>query len=160
MADKRSRGVTIFAWSIIIINILGLLHSFNFKSTASLHKSFNIIIVALIIAYTILSELIGIISGVGILKLKDSMRKLAIWINSLDIVFCVMLFIFSIKDFKDYAYSIAAAEVAKNPTPVSVDTLAGVGFYSVAFLFAIYLLINLLFIFFLTRPKVKGQFSH
>lgn len=159
MGTKRSKGVTIFGWLLIIINGFALLHAFNFQTSFELHKSFNKSIVVAIISYGLLSTVIGFITGIGILKLKEMMRRLAIAINSLDIIFGIPLYFLSANDIRQYAHSAALAQIANKPTVVNVDTLANVGFYAVVSWFIFCIILSLLLIFFLTRPKVKEQFK-
>ena len=156
---KRSKGVTIFAWLLIIINAFNLLNSFNFQTSFELHKSFNKGIVVAIILYGLLSSLIGFISGVGILRLKEIMRKLAVTINSLDVIIGIPMFFLTANDIRQYAHSAALAQLANKPTDLSVDTLTNVGLYAAASWYVFCIVLSLLLIFFLTRPKVKEQFK-
>lgn len=90
--NKPSRGVVIFGWIMIIINILVFLTVFNYKSSFDAYKSFPKNLIIAIVVYTIFSAIIGIIAGIGILKLKELMRKIVIFINSLDVLVSVPVF--------------------------------------------------------------------
>ena len=160
MEKKRSKGVTFFAWLIIILNIIGLLLQLNFKSSFDLLKSFNKNIVLVIILYGLLSAIIGIISGFGILKLKEIMRKIAVAINVGDVLYNTIIPIIAAKDIWQYSYSVAVQQLAgKSETFLSVDAITSIGFYSAISLYVFYVGLSLLFIFFFTRPKVKEQFK-
>ncbi|MDD5679864.1 MAG: hypothetical protein PHI59_01305 [Candidatus Omnitrophica bacterium] len=159
MEKKRSRGVTIFAWLLIGLNVITLLQSYNFKIYFDLYKSFDRSAVVAIILYTVLSAVIGIAAGFGILKLKEIMRKAAVLINALDVLFNVPLFFISADEIRRYSYSVAVAMAEKTPTSLNIDMLTNVGFYSAAFTNFFYTVLSLLLIFFLTRTKVKEQFQ-
>jgi len=159
MEKKRSVGVTIFAWLLIIINGFNLPHSFDFHTSFELHKSLNKGVIITIISYTLLSAVIGFISGIGILKLKEMMRRLAVAINSLDIVFGILVLFLSANDIRQYAHSVALAQATNKPTILSVDTLTNVGFYAAMSWYVFCIGLSLLLIFFFTRPKVKEQFK-
>lgn len=113
----------------------------------------------LIFFYTFLSAVVGIICGFGIFKLKEIMRKIALIVSSMDILFNVLLLFLSIKDIREYSYSVAVSESEKHSTGLSIDTLVNIGVWSVIFVYLFYIALNLLFIFFFTRPKVKEQFT-
>jgi hypothetical protein len=159
MEKKKSRWVAIFAWLLIGLNVITLLQSYNFQIYFDLYKSFDRCAVAAIIFYTVVSAIIGVVAGFGILKLKEIMRKAAVLINALDVLFNVPLFFISADKIRQYSYSIAVAMTEKTPTPLSVDTLTNVGFYSALFTNLLYTVLSLLIIFFFTRPRVREQFS-
>lgn len=160
MEKKRSKGITIFAWLLIILNIFTLLASLNFKIYFDLYKSFNKIFVIAIILYGLFSTIIGIISGFGILKLKEIMRKIAVAINVSDVLFTIILFFISLNEIWKFSYSVAASQlVGKSKMYLNVDTLAAIGFYSTMFVYVLYVGLSLLLIFFFNHPKVKEQFK-
>ena len=159
MEKKRSRGVTIFAWLSIIVNIFTLLTSLNFNTYFEMYKSFDKSIVMGIILISLFSIIVGIVAGFGILKLKEMMRKIVVVINSFDVLFGILLLLLSIDSFKQYAYSLAVAQVGTKGNVLGIDTLTNIGFYTMIFVSLFYIAISLLFIFFFTRPKVKEQFK-
>lgn len=158
MEKRRSKGVTIFAWSLIILNIFTLLLSLNFKIFFNLYRSFNKTIVIGIILYSLFSMVVGIASGFGILKLKEIMRKIAIAINSLDVLFSIPLFLSSVDNLRQYSYLTAVAQAGKT-TILSIDVMTNIFFYSAIFASLFYIFLSLLLIFFFTRPNVKEQFK-
>src|SRR4030042_2202047 len=107
METKRTKGITIFAWLLIILNIFTLSMSLNFKNTFDLYKSFNKIIIIAIILYGLFSTIIGIISGFGILRLKEIMRKIAVAINALDVLFTIIIIFISSHEILKFSYSLA-----------------------------------------------------
>jgi len=84
MERKRSKGVTFWGWTIIILNILGLLLAildiFNPQG--------NSIGVQL---YNAASIIIGLICGILILRLKEIARKAIIILTIVDIIMTPML---------------------------------------------------------------------
>lgn len=158
MDKKRSRGVTIFAWLLIILNAFALSNAFNFRISFELYKSFSKEAVIAVILYSMFSPVLGIICGFGILELKEVMRKAMVAINSLDILVSILVFSLSINDIREYAVSIVAGVTEKYPSPISIDALVNIGFSSVICVYLFYILLSLLVIFFFTRPKVKEQF--
>jgi hypothetical protein len=160
MGKKRSKGVTVFAWLLIVLNFLGLLAFLDFKSIFDLYKSFNKIFAITVISYGLFSTTIGIISGYGILKLKEIMRKIAVAINALDVISTIILLFITSNAIWNYSYSFAESQLAgKGKMHLNVDTAAAVGFYSAIFVNVLFIGLSLLNIFFFTRPKVKEQFK-
>ncbi|MFH1889110.1 MAG: hypothetical protein ABH806_03360 [Candidatus Omnitrophota bacterium] len=159
MEKKRSKGVLIFAWLMIIVNAYALLSSLNFQRNffdiyLSFPKGLNIVL----IAYSILASVIGVIAGFGILKLKEIMRRISVVINGVDILVGLPVLLFSLNDIREYTYSVAASLAATDPM-MPVYTLASVSFYTTVLLIMFSYCFNLLLIFFFTRPKVKEQFK-
>jgi hypothetical protein len=159
MEKKRSKGVTIFAWLMIILNIFMLWFSLDFRAYFEGFKSWHKNFIIIIILYSILSAAIGIIVGIGLLKLKDIMRRIGIVINSLDLLFGIPLFSLSLNDLRQYSYSAVVYELAKKPANLSIDTLANIAFYVMVSMIVMTFGLSILFIYFFTRPKVKEQFK-
>ncbi len=159
MALKRSRGITIFAWVFIILNTFNLLNVFYFQTYFELHKSFNKATVVALFSIGMLSSVIGFITGIGILRLNNIMRRIAIIVNSLDILIAIPLYFLSVNDIKQYCHSIALTTVAQGPPIVNVNVLANIGFYAATLFYIFAVGLSSLFIFFLTRPKIKEQFN-
>ena len=160
METKRPKGITIFAWLLIILNIFTLLLSLNFKNTFDLYKSFNKIIIIAIILYGLFSTIIGIISGFGILRLKEIMRKIAVAISALDVLFTIIIIFMSSNEILKFSYSLAGSQlVGKSNMYYDADMVSAIGFYSMIFVYVLSAGLSLLFIFFFTRPKVIEQFK-
>jgi hypothetical protein len=155
----KNKGIKIFAWLLIILNIFIFLLSLNFKSYFDCLRSFHKNFIIGVISYSILSSVAGIIVGLGLLRLKNVMRKIGIGINSLDLLLGILLFFISLSDVRQYSYTIAVSELAKRPIRTDVYTLANIIFYITVFANWIVLAINLLFVVFFTRPGVKQQFK-
>ena len=155
MEKKRSIGVTIFAWLIIIVSGLLLLGSFDFKAHTKLFQSFPKNLNICLFAYGIASLAIGVIAGIGLIRLKEIMRKVIVGINLLDVLSGIPVLLFSLNDIKQYAYRAAA----ETNSQVSIDVLANIAFY-IIICFAIFTIaFSMLIIYFFTRPKVKEQFK-
>jgi hypothetical protein len=156
---KRSRAVVIFGWLMIIINAFVLLATFNTKSFFDVYKSFPNNFLIAMYAYSLISPIIGIIAGIGILKLKDLMRKVGIFINSLDILGGIPLFFLSIKDLQRYCYTVALSSAPSGVSQVNAGMIANISFYIVTILSWGFIGLSILFIYFFTRPKVREQFK-
>jgi hypothetical protein len=85
------------------------------------------------------------------------MRQIGIGMSILDLFFGTALFLIAFNDLKQYSYKIASFEIARNL--ISIDSLAKVVFYLMAISTVAFFIMNLLFILFFTRPKIKEQFS-
>lgn len=160
MRNIRSKGVTILAWSMIIVNIFLLLAAFDFNKIAECYRSFGQSLIVVIIVYSVLSALIGIVAGFGILKLKEIMRKTAVIINSLDVVIGITLLFVSINDLKQYCYSVVVTGYDETlANIISLNTLVNLTFYITISVYLFFMALSLLYIFFFSRPKVKEQFK-
>jgi len=164
MKKKRSKGVTIFAWSFIIFNILGLLTVGNLKKLTFL-SDFNIFAVIL---YSIAYSIVGIVAGVNVLQLKEWSKKLIIALAILGIVDMVIFVPISHKSIeisKTDPKTIEVLEEQYNRMPEDympkdkfMDLSTRIGHVMIGIIeiiVAIYLALMLLFF---TRPKVKRQF--
>lgn len=159
MGKKRSKGVTIFAWLMIITNAYALLSSFKFKANFfDVYRSLPVAFNVTLIAYSIISAAIAVIAGTGILKLKEKMRVLGVAINAIDLFFGLAVLSVTLNDIREYTYSIAASVSATDPS-IPVYALASASFYATVLLMLFAYGFNLLLIFFFTRPKVKEQFK-
>lgn len=159
MERKRSRGVTIFAWLMIILNIIVLLSSFDFKTMFECFKSFPRLLIWGMVFYGIISSLLGIFSGFGLLRLKDLARQIGIVINSIDLLFGLPVFFFSLNDIMQYSYNSAVSTIAKSPTGLDINMVTNSIFYSIIFMSWVLFILSLSFIYFFTRPKIKEQFK-
>lgn len=156
---KRSRTVAIFGWLMIIINAFVLLAVFDTKSFFDAYKSFPKNFLIAMYAYSLISPIVGIIAGIGILKLKDVMRKIGIFINSLDILAGIPLFFISAKDLQRYCYTAALSSAPSGVSQVNANMIANISFYIVTILSWGFIGLSILLIYFFTRPKVKAQFK-
>lgn len=159
MGENASKGVRIFAWLLIILNFFIFVFSFNFKGTFDCLKSFHRNFVIAAIFYSLLSSLVGIMVGAGLLKLKNTARLSGIALNGLDLFIGTILFFLSLADVREYSYAMAVSEIAKSMTRLDIQTIFRVIFYSTIMMNWAVLGINLLFIYFFTRPAVRNQFK-
>ena len=159
MEKKISKGVKIFAWLMIVLNIIMFLSALDYKTFFDCFRSFDKNFIILMIVYSILASIIGIIAGIGLLRLNEAMRKIGIVINSLDFLFGVPLFYFALRDIKQYSYAIVLSQGLEEIIKSDINSFANVIFYSIVFISYVTFGLNLLLIFFFTRPKVKEQFK-
>jgi len=158
MERKRSRGVTIFAWFWIVLNAYTFIISLDFHSFQGPFGFLPHTFVMVVAIHSLLSSFIGFVVGIGLLKLKEIMRKTGIVVNSVDLLVGIILFFLSFNGWKQYSYEKAASALAKTSAQVNIDLFAGIGFYLIISLYLAFTLLNVLFIYFFTRPKVKEQF--
>lgn len=158
MEKRRSKGVTIFAWLMIIVNALMLLVSLDFKSQFAMLQSFSKNFVAATISYALASSLIGVIAGIGLLRLKEIMRKLGVLINIFDLLVGIPLFFLLLGATRQYISRMISVELAASSFRVDAGVVINIIFYSAIFWSFACFALSFLFIFFLTRPKVKEQF--
>ena len=158
MEKKRSVGITIFAWLIIVLGIIFFLSSLDFKTHMKIYQSFPKNLNVGLIVYGILSSLISIIAGIGLLQLKEVMRKVVVGINLLDVLISIPVLFFSINSLKQFAYNEAVKQVAETNSQVNVDILANISFYFIISFGIFFIVLSLLVIYFFTRPKVKEMF--
>lgn len=155
MATVRSRGVTIFGVLLIISSLyqIGALILGGYEHYAYLHKEYNsnIILIRYMVSWVI--KISGLVAGIGILRLNDLCRKLAI-INSLFVILTVHL------KHTYPAYSLH--------TKYLDQTMGGI-FPSVSFVSftwpaliiqrSIDVIFGILLIYFFTRIEVRQQFK-
>lgn len=159
MEKKASKGVKILAWSMIVLNIIMFLSVIDYKTFFDCFRSFSRNFIILMIAYSILASVVGIIAGIGLLKLSEAMRKTSIVINSLDFLLGVPLFYFALRDIRLYSYAVVLSQGLDEVIKSNINLLANSIFYSIIFISYLTFALNLLLIFFFTRPKVKEQFK-
>lgn len=93
MDGKRSRGVTVFAWSIIILGAIGIPASGVFRDFTFLSPEG----IRMLIAYSVVTSILSIVTGMNVLKLKEWARKLFMAIAFLGIVEVVIIYPLSSK---------------------------------------------------------------
>jgi hypothetical protein len=157
LGGKRSKGVTILAWVSIIFCSLALLGSFDIQGMFKAYQSFSRGWIIALVIYGFLSSIIGIVAGIGILKLRDVMRKIKVGINVLDFIIGVPVYFLSFESAKKYYYETAIAELGKHPelNPDVFQNLIGTSYMLIV---VIALALTILNIYFFTHPKVKAQF--
>lgn len=159
MKKKMSKGAKVFAWLMIALNILILVSSLDYKTLFECFKSFSKNFVILMVVYSIASSGIGVVSGIGLLRASDLMRKIGIAVNSLDLLIGIPLFYITLSDVRQYCYTVAFSQMPESAVKLNINSFAN-SIYSVI-VFSSYLMfaLSLSFIFFFTRPKVKAQFK-
>ncbi|MDD5195194.1 MAG: hypothetical protein PHQ96_05960 [Candidatus Omnitrophica bacterium] len=156
---NRSRGVTILGWLMILINILLLLGALDAKSFFNFYNFFQNNLVIALYSYSLISAILGAIAGIGVLKLKESMRKLALFINYLDVLEGIPFFFFSIKGLQQSCYKLALSGTHRITSQGTINLVANITFYMTAIFIWLIIGLSILNIYFFTRPKVKEQFK-
>ena len=155
---KRSKGITVFAWLMLIVGV-GTMLGLDPHTFFATYKFLPQGMILALYGYSIISVIIGFVSISGILWLKDGMRKAAIVINALDVLSGLPLF-FCIKGLRQSTYEMAQTTIKEHAFQfMSLDTLAKVEFYSTLISASGVMILSLIFIWFFTRPTIKKQFK-
>ena len=170
--SRRSKGVTLFALSIIIFSVLRL------AGTKSIYLSFHMLTkgaLGVVIFYSIVNNIALIAAGINLMKLKEWARETVVILTGVGIVYMLVIStplafksVDLIPDSPRYSAQIARS-FASLPAETLVDKNITEASYTKALLkviritykigttiSAIYLLS---IIFFLTRPRVMAQFK-
>jgi hypothetical protein len=169
MEKKRSRGVTLVGWLAIVMGIFGILGSISPRHYFAMmgNRAFSYLGYAISMIFSVAT----LSCGIYILKLKTWARKLAIVLCAVSII--TILIQYNPKQAKliaDQAYSQQEQTIREEYKPeyqekalerlrqakLASDKIFPIFFFSTA-AFAVGL--NLLIVYFFTRPKVKEQFS-
>jgi len=155
---KKFRGIAVLAWLMLIFSTASLL-GLDVRVFFALYKFLPQGVVLSLYCYGVLAVTLGIIASIGILRLKESMRKAAIAINALDFLVGLPFFLYLTSVRRSF-YEIAESAIRGRATPfLSVEGLARSEFYSAVFGALAAMILNILFIYYFTRPKVKEQFK-
>ena len=151
----RLHGVTFFGWMLILGSIyqILILYFAGYDHYSYLHQEYLPKVIFMRYTFSWVIKIAGFILGVGILKLNEPCRKLAI-MNSLVIVLTVHL------KHTYFAYSLHT----KYLDHVFGDIYPGVTFSSLTWPSLIIqrsidVIFGLLFIYYFTRPRVRRQFQ-
>ncbi len=156
---KRSKGVLLFAWLMIVINVFTFLSALDIQSFFVYYASFPLAAVCFIIGYSFFSSAVGIIAGMGLLKLKETARKICVFINVADLLVGVPAFILSFGTVRTYVYTMTASQMPTGAPALDVKMVATAAFdFIIAMNVAVFVLSGI-FILFFTRRKVKEQFA-
>ncbi len=174
MERVRSKGVTILAWSLIVISIFMLLQVGSYRRAYFFLT--NTLLFAIII-YAVVFYVAAILAGISVLRLKEWARKLLLLIA---IVGIVDMFIFlplnhrvvkelvNTSEFvenleKQYDSLSAEAKAKFAPTKqyyvrIATNATLDVGNVVMGIIEVIMVAYSLLLLFFFTRPRVREQF--
>ncbi|MDD5020396.1 MAG: hypothetical protein PHH75_05955 [Candidatus Omnitrophica bacterium] len=158
MDKKRSKGVTIFAWLMIVLNISFFLSSTDIRFYDACFRQFPKNVVFFIVTYSMVSALIGMMAGIGLLKLRPAARKIGIFINTTDLLIGIPLFSVSFDGVKKYVSDVVVSELIKTPVVVDIEMVLTIVWDVVVVWSLAVFVLSALFIFFFTRPAVKAQF--
>jgi len=156
---KKSKGVLLFAWLMIVINIFTLLSALDINYFFVYYASFPAAVIAFLISYSFFSSAVGIIAGIGLLKLKEAARRMGVFINAADILVGLPAFILSFNSVHQYVRAMTASQMPQGAPALDVEMAATAAFdFVIAMNLAVFVLSGI-FIFFFTRRKVKEQFT-
>jgi low affinity Fe/Cu permease len=166
MENKRSAGVTIFAWTFIIFNAIGLLIRFKYFSFAT---RFALLVATLCLFFYFV---IGIFTAINLLKLKEWSRKLTIVLAILTVLLTGCSLFLANKAVERWRYNpkdIKLLENQYNNMPEDTKTRLNIKSKDEyintviqlknSSVYIIQIIYGLIVLFFFTRPKVKEQFK-
>ena len=156
---KRSKGITIFAWVILIISAITAPTLLDVKTIFDGYKHLPHTVAVGCYWFGVISTIIGFVATIGILRLKEAMRKIAISINILDALYGI-LFFFQLKGLKQSIYEMVVAKgMLQKQLPNTFDDIAAQTFVVTVFSAAAGVIFKLLFIWYFTRTNIKEQFK-
>lgn len=157
---KRPKGIAVLAWFMLTVGGLSWLSLLDIKTYLETYKFLPPGMSVALYCYGVASVAIGIIASVGILRLKEYMRKTAVIINALNVLIDVPTLFFCLPGLKQKAYQIAETMAKESTNPgFSADVFVKLVFSAGVLTIAGFMIVNLLFIWYFTRPKVKAQFK-
>lgn len=89
MEKRRSGGVTFWAWTFIIMNLIGLL---TVPGMTQVYSFLSKSVLAWIVLYGVVSSVVGIIAGINLLRLKEWARRaviIMVFLNFFEMIFLV-----------------------------------------------------------------------
>ena len=181
MENKRSTGVTIFAWLFIILAIFGLLSLMKSCVSATRVCAIDKGLVRTILSF--LLSALSLVAGIFILGLKEWARKLVIILRAVAVIFVLVSWIPFLNIARSNEFNTVmkkSIESAKQTQRQDIEKLYKPEFqeekikqqdkalnmtasampivlYSILFLTIGW---NAIIIFFFTRPKVREQFKN
>ena len=152
---KRSRGVTILGYLLIFSSLGAMitLVSFNHYKYLFHHLPEEVMLVRYFISWTL--RIVGRISGIGILRLSDICRKIAI------AIFCITIMGVCVKN----SYACFSNLIRLLDQLPIAGALGGPGIFSSVIRPAVItsrildIIFSVCFIYFFTRPRVREQFK-
>jgi len=134
-----------FLFPVLLLSVYNLAEGFDLATVFRYLLSHpSLLAIGLLCAY--LSALIYIIASIGILRLKNWARKLAVYNSCLAIVIYILIWLASVDAFRLLA----------SFAPVDMEYVIFKGLFTIL----IYMVPPILFIlFFLTRPQIKDSFK-
>lgn len=156
---KRSKGITILAWLAMIVSAGTMLFLFDRKDFFAMYKFLPRGVVMTVYCYSAASAMIGLVASIGILQLKERMRKIAVVITTLDVLGGIPFFFF-LPQIKRSIHEMTETMLSEQVFPVLGDAngLAEQGFLAGVSTALAGMMLNLIFLWYFTRPKVKAQF--
>lgn len=155
MERKRSKGVTVLGVLTIIFSLTSI-PAWNYKDFSTIYNSFPHFIILILFIYTILYVPLGIIAGIGILKLNNIARKLAITITAINL-FIFVLTVFGLDGIKAFIQKEYQGVNLTNIIPEA--TFLNICLGVIYFGFTIGFIYEIIYLYFFTRPKIKEQFK-
>ncbi|MDE2214598.1 MAG: hypothetical protein KGJ61_05700 [Candidatus Omnitrophica bacterium] len=154
MVNTRSNGVTVWGWLLILGSLYQMtaLALGGYKHYAYLFGQYPPGIIDLRYGVSWIIKLLGLVAGIGILKLNEWCRKLAVF-NSLFVVLLVNL------KHPYAAYALHAKYLDQTMGGIFPVTFSDFVWPALIIQRSIDVIFGLLLIYFFTRPGVKRQFK-
>lgn len=156
---KMSKGAAILTWLMLIVYVLAALGLVDPKGFFACYKFLPHGVVLAYYCVEVFLTSVGILAIIGILRLKERMRRIAVaigvWVTASE----TPIF-FWLHDLNQSCYEAAELWNKEHPTQLlNVDFLAKVQFNFAISLALGAMVLNLIFIWYFTRPNIKKQFK-
>lgn len=159
MATKRSTGITVFSVLLIVGALYSLMGMSNVEGWNFLFQPLPEIFIQIRYFITVFVIALALISGVGILFLKDYFRKIIIFTTFFTFFSYLIegpLIIYrNLPGFVEQQAALLAIEAPD----ISLKGVSAVLWFFVIFSYVIDFCFAICLVYFFTRPKVKQQFS-
>ncbi len=159
MAAKRSNGVTVFSILLIVGTFYNLMGMSNVENWNFLFQPLPEIIIQIHYFISVFIMALALISGVGILFLKDYFRKIIIFTTFFTffsyLIEGPLLIYRNLPGFIEQQVALVAIEAPD----ISLNGASAVLWFFVILSYVIDFGFAICLVYFFTRPKVKEQFS-
>ncbi len=156
---KRMLGVVLLAWLMLLFGVASLA-VLDVRVFFSLYKALPNGIVLSLYGYGVIAVGLAIIAGIGILRFKEKARKLALAVNLVDFLVGIPLFFYIPSIMRSFREMLASSGMpGRSIQFLNLEGLTRSEFYFIAIGVLTAIVLNLIFIYYFTRPNVKEQFK-
>ncbi len=153
--QKISRGIIAFGLSLAVLSAAAAVFWFDFRHCVSCQKNFSPALVIASLVYAAVSALAGVVTGIGLLKRRESMRKAAIALTCVNLAVGIPACLLSRGDLASYVQGQVEYAAALTGRMMDPGRITGLFIFS----FAMVVCYAVALIFFLTRPQVRERFK-
>jgi hypothetical protein len=155
---KRMLGITLLAWVMLFFGVASLM-VLDAKFFFALYRSLPNGVLFSLYWYGVIAVGLAIIAGIGILRFKERARKLALAVNLVDFLVGIPLLFYIPTIMRSFREMIASTLPGRSVPLLNPEGLSRSEFYFIAIGALTAIVLNLVFIYYFTRPNVKEQFK-